>query len=156
MNCLCTLVENQDEECTYDEVMRKVCSIAVYFETGMAKWKPNKKDACGFIRMCKKALEEAKQEEFIPSYLTGYCFWGMSNYYNHIIKLFGNRNHLKQDVRYGETVLTCNHIETYIKTKHTINSLINLYKDKLVVDPNSISFEDWVNQNESNLEHYLK
>jgi hypothetical protein len=134
-------------EGTYDEVLRKVCQIAIDFETGMAKWKPNAKDACGFIRMCKKALENAKYADNIPAYLDGYLFWCESKHYAYIVDLFKDKANVEKKMSWGNEVLTCNHIETYIRTKARINALINDYNDKVISEPNTIGFKEWIEKN---------
>ena len=141
---------------TFDEVMRKVCMIAVDFETGMAKWKPNAKDAAGFIRMCKKALENAKDAETIPAYLDGILFWCESKHYAYIVELFKDKANIEKKMRWNNEVLVSNHIETYIKTKSKINSLIESYNNGVITEPTTMPFKEWFeNQKDYFKERYI-
>ena len=129
----------------YDEVMRKVAVGACDFDNGMAKWKPNHKDSVAFMRMVKKALDEAVEATELPYYLKGYVFWGTSKTYHKFIELFENAEGIVKEKFYGEDVLVAKDIKAYIMSKRKINRMIEDYKESLV---SRESFEDWLGYNE--------
>ena len=133
----------------YDEVMRKVCQGACDFDNGMAKWKPNHKDSVGFIRMVKKALDEAEiieEDKPLPYYLTGYIlFYG--RVYNKLMDAFENVEGVEKRKFYGEDVLAAKTIKSYIINKRKVLRMIEDYKESLV---NRESFEDWLDYNKDN------
>jgi hypothetical protein len=133
----------------YDEIMRKVCQGACDFDNGMAKWKPNHKDSVGFIRMVKKALDEAElieEDKPLPYYLTGYIlFYG--RVYNKLMEVFEDVEGVEKRKFYGEDVLVAKTIKSYIINKRKVLRMIEDYKESLV---NRESFEDWLDYNKDN------
>lgn len=127
----------------YDEIMRKVCRGACDFDNGMAKWKPNHKDSVGFIRMVKKALDEATEANELPYYLTGYVHFG-GGIYDKFIELFENVEGIEKKKFYGENVLVAKDIKIYIRYKKKIENMIEHYKNSLI---GRESFEDWLDYN---------
>lgn len=131
----------------YDEIMRKVCQGAVDFDNGMAKWKPNHKDSVGFIRMVKKALENAKEATTIPYYLTGTIFWDTESIYKEFIPLFENVANIEKKKMYGYDALVTEDIKTYIVNKRKINRIIQNYQNSLI---NPETFKKWFDTNKDN------
>ena len=129
--------------------MRKVCQGACDFDNGMAKWKPNHKDSVGFIRMVKKALDEAElieEDKPLPYYLTGYIlFYG--RVYNKLMDVFEDVEGIEKRKFYGEDVLVAKTIKSYIINKRKVLRMIEDYKESLV---NRESFEDWLDYNKDN------
>ena len=128
----------------YDEVMRKVYAGAVEFDNGLSQWKPNRKDGCGFIRMCKKALDEAVEATELPYYLTGYVFWG-GKHYRYIFDLFEDVEGIEKKKFYGEDVLVAKDIATYITNKRRINMMIEDYKERVISESDTMPFKEWIN-----------
>ena len=128
----------------YDEIMRKVCQGAVDFDNGMAKWKPNHKDSVGFIRMVKKALENAKEATTIPYYLTGTIFWDTESIYKEFIPHFEDVENIEKKKMYGYDALVTEDIKTYIVTKRKINRIIQHYQNSLI---NPEMFKKWFDTN---------
>lgn len=130
----------------YDEIMRKVCQGACDFDNGMAKWKPNHKDSVGFIRMVKKALDEAElieEDKPLPYYLTGYIlFYG--KVYNKLMDAFEDVEGLEKRKFYVNDVLVAKTIKSYIINKRKVLRMIEDYKESFV---NRESFEDWLDEN---------
>ena len=133
----------------YDEIMRQICQSAYNFDNGMAKWKPNHKDSVGFIRMVKKALDEAElieEDKPLPYYLTGYIlFYG--RVYNKLMDVFEDVEGVEKRKFYGEDVLVAKTIKSYIINKRKVTRMIEDYKESLV---NRESFEDWLDYNKDN------
>lgn len=127
----------------YDEIMRDVYKSAFYFDNGLNKWKPNAKDGCGFVRMCKKALDKAIESTTIPYNITGYLYWDNNKDFDYIIKLFSNIPNIKKISWYGNDTLITNDVQTYIKYNRRIHSIIKDYKEKVVTEPTTMKFEDW-------------
>ena len=130
----------------YEEVMRKVCQGACDFDNGMAKWKPNHKDSVGFIRMVKKALDEAQEVDEntpIPYYLTGYVLFH-GRVYDKLMDVFENVENIEKKKFYGEDVLIAKTIKSYIINKIKVLKMIEDYKESLV---NQESFEKWLDEN---------
>ena len=130
----------------YEEVMRKVCQGACDFDNGMAKWKPNHKDSVGFIRMVKKALDEAQEVDEntpIPYYLTGYVLFH-GRVYDKLMDVFENVENIEKKKFYGEDVLIAKTIKSYIINKRKVLKMIEDYKESLV---NQESFEKWLDEN---------
>ena len=133
----------------YDEIMRQICQSAYNFDNGMAKWKPNHKDSVGFIRMVKKALDEAeiiKEDKPLPYYLTGYILFH-GRVYNKLMNVFENVEGVEKRKFYGEDVLVAKTIKSYIINKRKVTRMIEDYKESLV---NRESFEDWLDYNKDN------
>jgi hypothetical protein len=128
----------------YDEIMRKVCQGAVDFDNGMAKWKPNHKDSVGFIRMVKKALENAKEATKIPYYLTGTIFWDTESIYKEFIPHLEDVANIEKKKMYGYDALVTEDIKTYIVTKRKINRIIQHYQNSLI---NPEMFKKWFDNN---------
>lgn len=131
----------------YDEIMRKVCQGAVDFDNGMAKWKPNHKDSVGFIRMVKKALENAKEATTIPYYLTGTIFWDTESIYKELFPYFENVANIEKKKMYGYDALVTEDIKTYIVNKRKINRIIFNYQNSLI---NPEMFKKWFDTNKDN------
>lgn len=125
----------------YFSVLRDVCRCAIDFDTGSSQWKPNHKDSCGFIRMCKKALEEAKDKDIIPYNIIGYIFWG-SKQYDYIFDLFGNKENIEIKKQYDGNVMISQDMKTYITIKANVFRMIEDYKDRA---EKVINFKDWIN-----------
>lgn len=133
----------------YDEIMRNVCQGAYNFDNGMAKWKPNHKDSVGFIRMVKKALDEAElveEDKPLPYYLTGYILFH-GRVYNKLMDVFEDIEGIEKRKFYGEDVLVAKTIKSYIINKRKVLRMIEDYKESLV---NRESFEDWLDYNKDN------
>lgn len=128
----------------YDEVMREVCKNSINFETGMDQWKPNKKDACGFIKICKKALDNAETKETIPAYINANVYYPFSDHFNFIFDLFGNKPNIKKEKMYGSDVLTASDMKTYITVKRQINSLIHDFCERVAFEDTTMKFKDWI------------
>ena len=138
---------------TFYDIMKEVCKSAYYFEDGSSKWKPNAKTAEGFIRICKKALEEAKETDGkIPYYLSGIMFWGDGKKLNHIIEIFKDKENVELKTRYNSPVLETKDIETYIKTKKIIQELIESYNQS--GEHKTKSFKDWFEENKTNWRYF--
>ena len=136
----------------YEEVMRKVCQGACDFDNGMAKWKPNHKDSVGFIRMVKKALDEAQEVDEntpIPYYLTGYVLFH-GRVYDKLMDVFENVENIEKKKFYGDDVLIAKTIKSYIMAKRKVLKMIEDYKESFV---NKETFEQWLDENK---EDYLK
>lgn len=133
----------------YDEIMRQVCQGACDFDNGMAKWKPNHKDSVGFIRMVKKALDEAdliEEDKPLPYYLTGYILFH-GRVYDELMNVFENVENIEKKKFYGDDVLIAKTIKSYIINKRKVLRMIEDYKDSLV---NRESFENWLVDNKDN------
>lgn len=133
----------------YDEIMRQICQSAYNFDNGMAQWKPNHKDSVGFIRMVKKALDEAEiieEDKPLPYYLTGYILFH-GRVYDKLMSVFENVEGIEKKKFYGEDVLVAKTIKSYIINKRKVLRMIEDYKESLV---NRESFEDWLDYNKDN------
>lgn len=137
----------------YDEVMRKVFAGAISFDNGGCKWKPNKKDSIGFIRACKKALDNAVEATELPYDVTGYVFWGNKRY-DYIFDLFENIEGITKRKFYGDDILVAKDITTYITNKRRINSIIEDYKERVVSEGNAQAFDEWL-KNHASWYNYL-
>jgi hypothetical protein len=106
---------------TFCDIMKEVCKSAYYFEDGSNKWKPNAKTAEGFIRTCKKALEEAKETDGkMPYYLSGIIYWEENrSKFNEAIEIFSGKENISIKQRYSYRTIETEDIETYIKAKQT-------------------------------------
>ena len=133
----------------YEEVMRKVCQGACDFDNGMAKWKPNHKDSVGFIRMVKKALDEAEiieEDKPLPYYLTGYILFN-GRFYNKLMNVFENVENVEKKKFFGDDVLIAKTIKSYIINKRKVLRMIEDYEHSLI---NKESFEKWLDENKDN------
>ena len=134
----------------YIEVLREVCRYSIDFDTGIAKWKPNDKDSCGFIRMCKKALKNAKQETTLPYRLRGIIFKDNEKIFNHVFELLKNNENVVAENLFGQNILTSRDIKTYILLKHDIKNMIKDYKENFVKhNASPSSFEEFVEEHKT-------
>ena len=136
----------------YEQVVAKVCTIAPSFDTGSCKWKPNNKDCCGFIRMCKKALDEATESETIPYDVHGIIFWNHVRY-DYIVKMFENQPNIEKIRMYNNDALITHDMKTYIKTKDKIRRMIEDYKE-YICKKTDIKFEDYYNEKKEYYESF--
>lgn len=132
----------------YFEVMRKVCQIAVDFDSGSAKWKPNNKDSCGFIRMCKKAIESAVETNVIPYNIRAIMMWNGKKYH-YIFELFENKANVIKEKFYGEDCLTTRDVATYTTIKRQIWQMIRDYNERVIDEPTTMSVKDWIENHKS-------
>ena len=134
--------------------MKEVCKSAYYFEDGSNQWKPNAKTAEGFIRTCKKALEEAKETDGkMPYYLSGIIYWEENrSKFNEAIEIFSGKENISIKQRYSCKTIETENIETYIKAKQTLDSM---RKNYLESDAHNIkSFKEWFEENKTNWRYF--
>jgi hypothetical protein len=132
---------------TFYDIMKEVCQSAYYFEDGSNKWKPNAKTAEGFIRTCKKALEEAKETDGkMPYYLSGIIYWEENrSKFNEAIEIFSGKENISIKQRYSYRTIETEDIETYIKAKQTLDNMRVNYLESEA--HNVKSFKEWFEEN---------
>jgi hypothetical protein len=130
---------------TYEQVMREIGSWAYQFDNGVNKWKPNHKDSVGFMKVCKKALQEAESAIKIPYNINGIIMWQTHNQFEYIFDLYANTENVKQKTMYNDLVLYTDDIETYINVKGEINRMIQDYKEYIAHANNG--FKTFIDEN---------
>jgi hypothetical protein len=131
----------------YHEVLQKVFNYALHFDTGVFKWRPNHKDCCGFIKMCKKALNNAVTATELPPYVIGDIFYAFSES-NCIVDAITNIPKVETVIDDGIKYLRTKDIATYVILKRGVNQIIQKYKEKLFSEfSTSSQFRRWVEKN---------
>lgn len=131
----------------YDEVMKNVCRHSYNFETGADKWKPHHKDAAGFIRICKKALEGAKQQELIPCGIFPSLLWNTKDdSYKALKDLLRKVPTVQETTRYGDTCFTTDFVETYIRASYLVGSVMKNYRETVFRTEEPVNFDKWFNK----------
>ena len=133
----------------YLNVMRQVCRYSVDFDSGIAKWKPNAKDSCGFIRMCKKALDDAKEATTIPNSILGIIFYGDNDnrVFRSIIDLYKDKANVVVKKMYGNDVLTSQDLKTYILISRDVENMKDDYKNNFFRHNACPSFfNEWIEE----------
>lgn len=131
----------------YDDIVKQVCEGSYNFETGMDKWKPHHKDAAGFIRSCKKALENAEQRSCIPAGVYPQLFWACDTPDNKpLLDVLESVPTLRKVKRYGDFCFTTDFVETYIRARMLIDSVFRRYREDIYLKADSIDFGKWFDE----------
>lgn len=128
----------------YDEVMRKVFNGAINFDVGSDVWKPNKKDSIGFIKICKKALDNAVETTMIPNNIYGTVYWGLNKDFDFIFDVFENKENIMIKYNLGSKILVTKDILTYIEIKRKIDSMIDDYHNKVIYEEGTMKFKEFM------------
>lgn len=138
---------------TYDQILRQIYSFAYEFDIGLSYWKPNRKDGCGFVKMCKKALNEAIVSDKMS--LNGKIY--VSKNYEWLFDVFKDKFSKYENWRivnqgqdkYFET----DNIDAYIHFRMLITRIMQDFQME-VENQTTLTVQDFYNQHEDWYKNY--